>query len=647
MKSLRLSAAPALLALLTLACAPTFAADPVATRQTDQDITLDNGVISIVVSKEDGSLKAIRKFSQGAWHDLGVTKTKAAYGAHGDDFANDPDKAMYWDANADVIAPPPGLKPAVKGYFRIGDGQARVVVKESTPQRAEVVVSAAPTPLFPFEADYHFVLQQGQSGYYVYAEIHHGADQPAATFYQNRFVVKTVMDGTFDTWASGDGQFIPIPQAAIAQQVSDATFRLADGSVKTKYMNSVYWSQVPVYGYVGKHLGLWAIEASPEYHNGGPVKQGQTLHDNVLLRVMQSVHFGAAPVQLAKGEEWRKVYGPFLVYANEADGAQALWQDASREQKKQAAAWPYAWVDSPAYARQRGAVRGEVKLDGKPAAGAWAILSEPGVAWTAQTKGYAYWVRTDAQGRFELNNVAPGDYALSLSGADQPRDLVLPDIHVDAGAPQDLGGIAWSGDHHGKLLWQIGRFDRSAAEFRDGGNARQFEMYRHYPQAFPDDVDFHVGRDEPGKAWNYAQWTAYSHQPAWHIRFTLPAQKARNGIATLTVGFASAQPARGKKETDLRVTVNGREVAAVHLPKTGTAGYRGGAQDSPYHLRQIRFEAALLKNGENVIGLAHADALPFGQFTQAAADNPATISVTPGQVMYDALKLEVEGTAQR
>jgi rhamnogalacturonan endolyase len=613
-------------------------AHAVAARQDDKTITIDNGLVAIVVSRADGSLKNIRKYAGGAARDLGVTEVKAAYAAHGDDFANDPDKAMYWDANADLAALPAGLKAETKGYFRPADGEPVVSLVGATPDAADVSVSTNATQLFPFRVDYHYVLRQGQSGFYAYAVIHHDSDQPAATFYQNRFVIKTVMDGTFDTWATGDGNFVPIPQASIAEQVSDATFRLADGTVKTKYMNSVYWSEVPVYGYVGKHLGLWTIEASPEYHNGGPAKQGQTLHDNVMLRVLQSVHFGASPVVLAKGESWSKVYGPFLVYANEGADATALWRDAQREQRAQAAAWPYAWVTAPEYAQRRGEVSGAVTLDGKPAAGAWAILGEPGVAWSAQTRGYAYWTRLDAQGRFDLKNVAPGDYTLSLSGADQPRDLVLPSIHVDAGPAQQLGAIAWTPDRHGTRLWQIGRFDRSAAEFRDGDHARQFEMFRHYPQAFPDDVNFQIGRDDPARAWNYAQWTVYNRQPDWRIGFALA--HAPRGQATLSIGFASSQPARGRKETDLRVRVNGTEVAAIHLPKTGTAGYRGGAQDSPYNLRQIRFDAALLEAGGNVVSLAHADAVSYADFT--AATGKAGTSVTPGQVMYDALRLEVE-----
>ena len=625
-------------ATLAMSLAAT-AAEPVVSSTDAQSIIIKNGLISISVERDDGSLQRIQKFDGHNYHDLGVTEQHAAYEAHGDDFANDPQKAMYWDANNSVAVVPPGLTEPTKGYFRHAPGQPTVTLVTDTPERAEVSVTSVPTPLFPFAVDHRYVVLRGQSGFYAYVTLHHDAGQPATTFWQNRFVFKTVMDGTFDQWAIGDGKFVPIPQAAITQQVSDATFRLADGSVKTKYMNSVYWSQVPVYGYVGRHLGLWSIEASPEYHNGGPIKQGQTLHDNVMLRVMQSVHFGASPVVLEKGEVFDKVYGPFFVYANQADGPAALWADAVREHAAQVASWPYKWVALPDYVQERGAVEGSVALAGKPATGAWAILSRPDVPWSAQTKGYAYWSKVDANGHFALPHVVPGDYALYLSGVDQPRDLALPGIHVDAGHTLQLGALAWTPEGHDRLLWQIGRFDRSAAEYRDGDDARQFEMYRRYATLFPNDVDYTVGRSDAARDWNYAQWTVYSKQPQWRIRFDQP--QALAGLATLTIGFASAQPAPGHKLTDLRVAVNGTEVAAVHLPKTGTAGYRGGVEDSPYNLRQIQFDARLLKAGQNVIALYHADGLSLSQFAAASAAEPAGKSLTPGQVMYDALRLEV------
>ncbi len=610
--------------------------------QSSDTFTLSNDHVQIEVDRADGTLKHIRSRTAGVWHDLTVNQTHAAYEAHGDDFANDPNKALYWDANADVSPVPTGLSLAKKGYFRPDDGEPRVDLVRQTSDRAEVSVRVAPTPLFPFDVDLRYVVLRGQSGVYVYAVLHHGEDQPAVTYYQNRFVVKTVMDGTFTQWAIGDGKFLPIPQGAITKQLSDATFELADGTIKTKYMNSVFWNDVPVYGYVGAHDGLWMIEASPEYHNGGPVKQGQTLHDNVMLRVMQSVHFGASAVDLKAGEPFEKVYGPFLVYANHGDGPQSLWQDARRQYEVERSQWPYRWVASPAYAHDRGEVSGTVALDGSPVQSAWAILTPSGTDWTRQTKGYAFWQRTHEDGSFDLPHVVPGVYDLYVSGADQPHDFVARRIRVFAGGHTELGALKWERESHGTRVWQIGRFDRSAAEFRGGDDARNFEMYKRYPIAFPHDVDFTIGTSDPARDWNYAQWTTYSERPDWQIHFALSSNESTTGTATLTFGFASAQPARGKSETDLRVVVNGTPIAAIHLPKTGTAGYRGGAQDSQYNVRTVSFDAALLKTTDNVISLRHADALPIAAFEAQQKDASIPANTTPGQVMYDAIRLDVD-----
>src|SRR5207245_1916874 len=100
---------------------------------------------------------------------------------------------------------------------------------------------------------------------------------------------------------------------------------------------------------------------------------------------------------------------------------------------------------------------------------------------------------------------------------------------------------------------------------------------------FPDDVTFTVGQSDPRKDWNYAQWTLYSTKPVWTIRFDLAGAPAA-GEAWLTLGFASAQPARAAL-TRLQVKVNGQLVETIGLPKTGTAGYRGSMQDSPYNVR--------------------------------------------------------------
>jgi len=613
-------------------------ASPISATQTADRISIRNGHIAIEISRTDGIILSLEKFDGITYRSLGVATKKAASRKHDNGFQDDPETAMYWDANADVPVVPQGLVPDKKGYYRIHPHQGHTELIVNTPDRAEVSTTAAATPLFPFAVEYHYVVFRGQSGFYAYVVLHHAKADPAATLYQTRFVIKTATDGIFDQWAIGGGKFVPLPLAAVTKQLTDATYRLADGTVKTKYMQSVYWSQVPVYGYVGKDIGLWMVEPSPEYHNGGPIKQGQTVHDNVLLRVLQSVHFGASPVTVQAGEEWSKVYGPFFVYANQASGADALWQDAVHQFSQQTAEWPYAWVTSPEYIHARGDIEGQIQLTGKSVTGAWVILSPQGVDWSAQSKGYNYWTRVDSNGYFRISKVIPGDYTLYISGADQPTDFVQNQVHVAANHTNDLGTLYWTPVTHGTQLFQIGTFDRSAGEFRNGEDARQYQMFLRYPEQFPNDVDFIVGKSDPRVDWNYAQWSTYSHNPAWKIHFQA---QSTPGNATLTIGFASAQPAHGN-ETDLRIHVNGTEVAQIHLPKTGTAGYRGGVQDSPYNLRTIQFSGSLLKNGNNIIELQHHDAVPFQQYIPGASSTQVPSGGIPGQVMYDAIRLEVQ-----
>jgi len=606
---------------------------PVNVKTDEQTIDVNNGLIEIAVARRTGQLTSITDLAAGQPRQLGSPRT-----------------SMYWDANADALQLPPGSTPPKKGYFRPAVADDLAKVASSDPDRADISVTAAPSPFFQFNVEYHFVVLRGQSGVYAYVIVSHTKDLAAARLYQTRFVVKTVTDGTFNYWSIGPDAFVKIPTAAIVAKVTDATFRLADGTVKTKYLNSVYWAKTPVYGVLGneegKALGLWMIEASPEYHNGGPVKQGQTVHDNVLLRVLQSVHFGASPLDFKDGEIWQKVYGPFLLYINHGSDAKQLWDDAAARQKQEAAAWPYSWVQSPQYIKQRGTVTGQLNLENGSAAGAWVILAQPGTPWTAQGKNYTFWTTAGADGRFTISKVIPGKYTLYASGGDQPEDFSHDGIDVSADQTTNLGVLDWKPVTHGQKIWQIGLFDHSAGEFRNGEDARQYQMFTLYPKQFPNDVVFTVGKSDIKKDWNYAQWSWYAKDPKWRIRFDM--KDVPTGTATLTLGFASAQPAHGRT-TNLLVAVNGTQVSAIHLPKTGTAGYRGGVQDSPYNLSDITFDTKLLHAGTNEITLAHADAELFHVIPEVAQDDsddaPPPGTGYPGQVMYDALRLEISQSA--
>jgi len=605
---------------------------PVTARADDGTITLDNGLIRAVIDRASGQVTSFRQLGSMPMELIAQGQT------------------LYWDANGEPDSPPADVEVPKKGYYRPPQHEGLAKLANATEEQADIVVEAAPSPAFPFAVEYHFVMKKGLSGLYAYAVLRHPSDQPAATLYQTRFVFRTASDdAVFNYWTVGRGKTIRIPRSGVVSQVTDATFLLSDGSIKTKYLNSVYFARTPVYGTLGVREGgshgIWMIEPSGDYHNGGPSRQGQTVHDDVLLRVVQDTHFGSSPVQVAAGEDWRKVYGPFLIYADRASDPNALWDDAERQLAAEKAQWPYGFVTAPEYARARGAVSGHVRLDGLPPEHAQVILSDPDpeVAWTAQAKGYNYWADVSPDGGFTLDNVVPGDYTLYVSGADQPNDFIQTGVHVAAGKAETLTPIDWRVETHGKTLWQLGVFDRTAGEFRNGGDARGYQMFARYPGQFPHDVDFTIGKSDPAADWNYAQWSWYAQSPLWHLRFDAPAQ---TGIATLTVGIASAQPAHGKL-TDVQVSLNGRPVGVIALPKTGTAGYRGGNQDSPYNVAVFTFDAALIRPGANDLTFGFAGARPFPPASTYAPggesdDDDARPGMKgPGQVMYDAIRLEV------
>jgi rhamnogalacturonan endolyase len=603
--------------LLCIFCASAASGPPVVAMEDGGLIRLDNGLIALEYSKSTAEFQAIYRY-------VGGQRQAVALGPG----------AYYWDSVSQPDIVPPGVNVPRNHNFHVAANPLppRLV---SSPEAAEIVAPARHNGWFLFDVELHYILRRDDSGFYAYVVIRHPADLPGTTLGQMRLVLRTVTDATFSEFVIGGERVRTIDRSDVQKELMNATYLLADGTIQTKYQNSSYWAETLVYGHVGPRLGLWSITASPEYHNGGPLKQGQTVHDNVLLRVLTSGHFGAAPVKVAKGEEWVKVYGPVFTYINTGTGSSSLWADAQQRQAREAAGWPYSWVTSPEYIKRRGSLSGVWKLSGETAkAGAWVVLAAPATVecpdWTLQSKGYQFWTRTGQDGRFTIRKIIPGKYTLYISGADQPEQYVADGIEIlpDRTTVRDL---EWVPVHHGVTVWQIGTFDRTAAEFRNGSNARDFEMFKRYPRDFPDDVTFTVGVSDPAKDWNYAHWALFVKKPVWTIRFQSDGRLG--GTATLTLAFSSAQPQRGTV-TNLEVKVNGSLVDTIHLPKTGTAGYRGGAQDSPWNVRTLKFDANLIHEGTNEITLGHADA------RQWPPDGSLTGDV--GQVMYDAIRLEIE-----
>ncbi len=119
-------------------------------------------------------------------------------------------------------------------------------------------------------------------------------------------------------------------------------------------------------------------------------------------------------------------------------------------------------------------------------------------------------------------------------------DYTKADVKVEEGKVIPLGDLTWTPVRYGKQIWEIGTPDRTAAEFRHGDHPWTWGLYNLYPAEFPHDVDFVVGKSDPKKDWNYAQFAKLNKNGGygdctWRIRFNMPTAVAGTGDFTAGV----------------------------------------------------------------------------------------------------------------
>jgi rhamnogalacturonan endolyase len=592
--------------------------------EDERTITMENGRIRLGVDRATGEVRSIQVPRNDQWIEL----TKENEG-------------LYWDANIHATDVTPEQEAAsTTRRPRVGYNKARAALRdvritEQSEDVAEVAIRAGETMWVPMAIEYRIRLERGRAGFHAWAHLRHGPGMGATRLEQTRFVIKGV-PGTefFKHWVVDDARVMRRPTSPAVETIQDATVRLADGSAFTKYDLTAFTHDYLAHGMVADDIGLWVLYPDMSSFNGGPIRQDLTVHDDsVLLAMFHSAHFGAGQIELAKDEVWSKFYGPVYFHINAGPSVQAMHDDAKATALAERAGWPYDWIDHPDYPRALGAVDGQVRLaDGTPPKGAWVILApQEEIDWALSARGYMFWSTVESDGRFSIRNVRPGTYRLIVSGGDQADDHIVSEVKVTWNHVTSLNTIEWKPTTFGERLWQIGRFDRSTREYRDGQEPiyRNYDAFRRYFQAFPDDVTFTIGTSNEATDWNFSHWSWFSRKPVWTIRFDT--SEARRGEATLTIGLAAARPAGA-----LKISINGTEIGSLDMPKSGAAGYRSAAQDSKYHLIRIPFDAALIKPGTNEITLGHTNARPV-----PAPGEPDAPRRPGGEMMYDAIRLEV------
>lgn len=461
-----------------------------------------------------------------------------------------------------------------------------------------------------FQYDLHYVLKSNDAGVYCYlVQTHHEGDAPGNQG-QTRWGIRS--DETlFDYHLVRDSIQGPMPKMAdLGDQLQDWTYKMADGSVYTKYNYADYVDGRYVHGMAGTQsgFGMFVIQASHEYLNGGPTKQYQNVHSNpFLINMFNCSHFLS---DKRKGDniitgEWTKLFGPFLLYFNNEKNIESIWEDAKQRAEKEKSQWPYSWLQNQNYPLQRGTVKGVLLIDGKPAAFAHVILAQPGIDWQAQGSKYIYWTQTNSSGAFELKNIRADDYCLYAYGCNSTDDFQQNNVIVDAGKATQLGKLIWTTSKNGELLWQIGKADRKTTGFNLSGHKRDYGLF----SLPPADLKFIIDKNNEND-WYYAQ----TKRGSWDIIFEVDKNFTQQSL--LTIGIAGSA-----KNPLLEVWVNGTKAGAYHFGNDASV-YRSAVAGGYYFKQLVNFPSSLLEKGVNVISLKLPDVKEGGG------------------IMYDVIKLE-------
>lgn len=442
-----------------------------------------------------------------------------------------------------------------------------------------------------------YIMRRGISGYYCYATVK--AKKPAQGEFDNGVhearIVHRLNPKLFNyAWVSDDNQG-PQPSTAIlkgpVEKIQDATFRLPDSTIYTKYDYSNYIKDDQLHGQLGDNIGAWLITPSFEWVNGGVQKQELTVHGDtkspLLLQMFQSNHFGGVTTHFDDGQQ--KMYGPALVYYNKGTRDEMI-ADAKRQTAEELESYPYQWMKHDLFPVSRGTVNGNIVLSSKDFGTTrfQIVLAQPGSKPMEQGNSYQFWTESDEKGHFTIQNVRPGSYTLyawALNG-EATGTFEQDGINVKAGK-NDVGTLNWSLPKFGKTLWRIGEADRMANGFKLSDHKRQYGMFNEVPAV----LTFTIGKSNEKTDWYYAQ----TKNGKWNIEFNLD----QNYQQPLRLTIATAGAANN---TRCNVWVNDKKIQLIRT-KNDSGIYRSAMQSGKDDLFTIYIDPKNFHKGKNTITL--------------------------------------------
>jgi rhamnogalacturonan endolyase len=567
-------------------------------------VTLQNGIVSIVIYKSDAHISTMNYQGQNL----------LAGGSSGGEF--------YWSWNQ-----PNYQNPVVTQYSLVQDPSTNggaIAEVDLFSQWSGNTNDAA------LDVDIHYFMLKGSQGFYAAAVNSHPASYPDNPGGEFRMVC---YNGTIFNWLSEDDIHNRLMAPASTPWVSVTgapkefqlwTAGIYQGQYECKYEYSADYCDMNAWGFSSTtaNVGIWMTKPSQEYYSGGPMKRELICQDDqagpgpILLQMINGTHYTmGSDGEIAAGEKFSKTFGPWLIYANSAAAGTTnvpavLKADAQAQAAIEQSQWPYSWWHNTNYVSKsgRGTVSGTIKIadSGNPnasPAGLWVGVaqappsSENNADFQWWEKNLQFWVRSDANGNFSIPNVIAGtNYTLFAFGPgatgtfqSQPltgtsfSSLNIPaspfSVTVTLGATNNLGSLTWTPTRVGATVWEIGVPDRSAHEFFHGTDwwladvgssptnpSPNWMKSFDFPTDFPTGLVYTVGQSQWATGWNFAH-TALginaSSTETWKVFFNLPQAPANGATASLYMGFAADY------QGPIKVVANGNTVTSGITPPSG------------------------------------------------------------------------------
>ena len=585
----------------------------VTAKDNGDTVTLDNGIVSITITKASGEIDT--------WTYDG--QNLLAGGVSGG--------KVYWELESGNGTYTLSVDPTTNG----GDqAQVRIHTTGSTNN---------------LDVDMDYALLRGSSGFYATGILTHPASYAATSGGEWR---ANVYNGTIFDWLSIDAMrnkemCTPADWAnAVAvtgapKEVEQLTTGIYKGQYECKYSYSADIGDQDAWGWssTAQNIGMWVTKPSGEYYNGGPKKR--ELMGNIavgpgpnVLNMVGGSHYlpdSELAETVAAGATASKVFGPFFYYNNKvpagtANAHDVLFADAIAQAKAEQAAWPYTWFKNTGdgtYVQENGraTVAGIFAITdpGAPKAspaGMWIGLSpDNGVDPQYQFFTYQFWVKTAADGSFTIPHVLPGTYALWGFGPGAAGTFKnATDVTVTAGQSLNLGTVSWTPPRTAATVWEIGVPDRDSHEFLNGSyNYSLWQTsYVNYAANFGNGVNYTVGTDDYSKVWNYSMMGTAT----WTVSFTLANAPTAGGQGRFYLALASSDGA------NMSVGLNGTSIGTFSPANATDSVVRLGSHGAFWDT-QLLFDANLLKAGANTLTIKD--------------------SSSAGTVEWDYLRLEAGG----